>query len=66
MRACFGEEDPEGPTYTTIMELGPQNQNRDGFFGGPNSIVRVYGPSGLAEKRPALMNAACFGEEEFV
>ena len=24
---------PEGPTYTTIMELGPQNQNRDGFFG---------------------------------
>ena len=23
---------PEGPTYTTIMELGPQNQNRDGFF----------------------------------
>ena len=22
---------PEGPTYTTIMELGPQN--RDGFFG---------------------------------
>ena len=32
---------PEGPTYTTIMELGPQNQNRDGFFG-----VRVYGISG--------------------
>ena len=25
---------PEGPTYTTIMELGPQNHNRDGFFGG--------------------------------
>ena len=25
---------PEGPTYTTIMELGPQNQNRDGFLGG--------------------------------
>ena len=24
---------PEGPTYTTIMELGPQNQNRDGFLG---------------------------------
>ena len=24
---------PEGPTYTTIMELGPQDQNRDGFFG---------------------------------
>ena len=23
---------PEGPTYTTIMELGPQIQNRDGFF----------------------------------
>ena len=27
------ESIPEGPTYTTIMELGPQNQNRDGFFG---------------------------------
>ena len=38
---------PEGPTYTTIMELGAQNQNRDGFFGGgPNSIHSVYGPSG--------------------
>ena len=24
---------PEGPTYTTIMELGPQYQNRDGFLG---------------------------------
>ena len=24
---------PEGPTYTTIMESGPQNQNRDGFLG---------------------------------
>ena len=36
---------PSGPTYTTIMELGPQNQNRDGSF-GPNSIVGVYGPSG--------------------
>ena len=24
---------PEGPTYTTIMELGPRNQNRDGFLG---------------------------------
>ena len=24
---------PEGPTYTTIMELGPQNHNRDGFLG---------------------------------
>ena len=24
---------PEGPTYTTIMELGPQNQNRDDFLG---------------------------------
>ena len=28
------------------MELGPKNQNRDGFF-GPNSIGSVYGPSGL-------------------
>ena len=26
-------ENPEGPAYTTIMELGPQNQNRDGFLG---------------------------------
>ena len=24
---------PEGPTYTTIMELGPKNHNGDGFFG---------------------------------
>ena len=24
---------PEGPTYTTIMELGHQNHNRDGFLG---------------------------------
>ena len=37
---------PEGPTDTTIMELGPQNQNRDGFFLVPNSIGSVYGPSG--------------------
>ena len=37
---------PEGPTYTTSMELGPQNQNRDGFL-VPNSIGSVYGPSGL-------------------
>ena len=43
---CFKELTlPEGPTYTTIMELGPQNQNRDGFL-GPNSIGSVYGPSG--------------------
>ena len=40
-----GWMDPEGPTYTTIMELGPQNQNRDGFL-GPNSIGSVYGPFG--------------------
>ena len=32
---------PEGPTYTTIMELGPQNHNRDGLL-GPNSIIGVY------------------------
>ena len=25
---------PEGPTYTTIMELGPQNHDGDGFLGG--------------------------------
>ena len=24
---------PEGPTYTTIMEIGPQKLNRDGFIG---------------------------------
>ena len=28
------------------MELGPKNQNRDGFL-GPNSIGSVYGPSGF-------------------
>ena len=37
---------PEGPTYTTIMELGPKNHNGDGFW-GPNSIASVYGPSGI-------------------
>ena len=30
--AMEGIGNPEGPTYTTIMELGPQNQNRDGFL----------------------------------
>ena len=40
---------PEGPTYTTIMELGPKNQNRDVFL-GPNSIGSVYGPSGLIKE----------------
>ena len=24
---------PRGSTYTTIMEVGPQNHNGDGFFG---------------------------------
>ena len=33
---------PEGPTYTTIMELGAQNQNRDGFFGGGLIPYIVY------------------------
>ena len=43
----FSHDDyAEGPTYTTIMELGPPNQNMDGFL-GPNSIGSVYGPSGL-------------------
>ena len=32
---------PRGSRYTTIMELGPQNQNRDGLL-GPNSIMVVY------------------------
>ena len=31
------------------MELGPQNQKRDGFL-GPNSINSVYGPSGNIEQ----------------
>ena len=29
------------------MELGPQNQNRDGFFWGPDSIGSIYGPFGV-------------------
>ena len=33
IRVPYFRKLPEGPTYTTIMELGPQNQNRDGFFG---------------------------------
>ena len=28
-----GSTHPEGPTYTTIVELGPQNPHRDGFGG---------------------------------
>ena len=32
---------PRGSMYTTIMELSPQNQNRDGLS-GPNSIMVVY------------------------
>ena len=27
--------------YTTIMQLAPQNHNKDGLL-GPNSIVEVY------------------------
>ena len=45
---------PEGPTCTTIMELGPQNQNRDGLL-GPNSIMVVnMDPLGYAEVTRAL------------
>ena len=41
------------------MELGPQNQNRDGFL-GPNSIGSVYGPSGLRFQRAqSLKVGAC-------
>ena len=32
---------PRGSIYTTIMELGPQNHNRDGLS-VPNSIMVVY------------------------
>ena len=32
---------PRGSIYTTIMELGPQNHNRDGLS-VPNSIMAVY------------------------
>ena len=39
------------------MELGPQNQSRDGFFGGPNSIVRVYGPSGFYIREPLSLKS---------
>ena len=34
---------PRGSIYTTIMELGPQNQNHNGYgLLGPNSIIVVY------------------------
>ena len=33
VKCIHSATNPEGPTYTTIMELGPQNQNRDGFLG---------------------------------
>ena len=32
---------PRGSIYTTIMELGPQNQNGHGLLGA-NSIIVVY------------------------
>ena len=32
---------PRGSIYTTIMEFGPQNHNRDGLL-VPNSIMVVY------------------------
>ena len=32
---------PRGSVYNTIMELGPQNHNKDGLL-GPNSIMVVY------------------------
>ena len=32
---------PRGSIYTAMMELGPQNHNRDGLL-GPKSITVVY------------------------
>ena len=32
---------PRGSIYTTIMEVGSQNHNEDGFL-GPNSIMVAY------------------------
>ena len=32
---------PRGSMYTSIVEFGPQNHNRDGLL-GPNSIMVVY------------------------
>ena len=41
---------PRGSIYTTIMELGPQNQNRDGLL-VPDSIMVVYmDPLGICPK----------------
>ena len=38
---CLIKSKPRGSIYTTIMELGSQNHNRDGLL-GPNSIIVVY------------------------
>ena len=47
---------PRGSIYTTIMELGPQNQNRDGLLGA-NSIMAVYmDPLGIVS-----IIVPCFG-----
>ena len=35
------ESSPRGSIFTTIIELAPQNHNKDGLS-GPNSIIVVY------------------------
>ena len=47
---------PEGPTYTTIMESGPQTKIGMVFW-GPNSIGSVYGPSGEVLYDPRCKDA---------
>ena len=46
-RIGFGGTFPRGPTYTTIVELGPKRPSLLWFW-GPNSIVVVHmDPLGL-------------------
>ena len=48
---------PRGFIYTTIMELGPQNHNREGLS-GPNSIIVVYmDPLGLYGRHHTTVNS---------
>ena len=35
---------PRGSIYNTILELGPQNRNKDGFWGPVSIILNIYGP----------------------
>ena len=37
--------------YTTMMELGPQNHNRDGLLGPRFHHSSVYGPYGVLHLR---------------